>query len=639
MIICPECELANPKENRFCQHCGFTLIVTCPRCSADVSYTEDQCPECDAWLSSPYLAFVVQGDPATLMTAGYIDSQQRYIITAVTESIQETSRGIRVIDTQPKTASYLEQTLKQEEENLLKLERDNKEALSDPNLWQQMGVPAIARHYLSLHEIDSIFPLLHDAWISAEHQIIVLENRQDFNSFTQYLKKQQVAYEQICHWILQMTQVWRELESIHCCQTLLNLDNLRLDGDQNLVLQRIFSDPLDYQPMIRELTELWQVLFDLPNVPQCEGFNDIVEETRTGAIDDVAGLQRALKKLLFDMMLVEIGHSPQPTQQGGEQSWEQRVEFTEEIEDYEDEPTEQILDPLNLPAEVHDQPTEILPMCLYSLDEVGMSDIGCQRDHNEDYFGIYKKIEKQATILGKTLHAQGLYIVCDGMGGHAAGEVASALSVETLQQYFQENVIDTLPDEQTIKDAIWRTNQTIYDININNSSSGSGRMGTTLVMIVVRDSQVAIAHVGDSRIYRISRKRGLEQLTIDHEVGQREIQRGLDPEAAYGRADAYQLTQAIGPRDNSQVRPDVNFFNLHEDCLFLLCSDGLSDNDLVEKYWEKRLLPLISSQANLEQGVADLIELANKHNGHDNITAVLVRLKFRPKVEEPQPMP
>ena len=221
------------------------------------------------------------------------------------------------------------------------------------------------------------------------------------------------------------------------------------------------------------------------------------------------------------------------------------------------------------------------------------------------------------------------------MGGHAAGEVASALSVESLQNYFQKHWQDKLPDEETIKQAIWQTNQKVYDINLKNSRSGSGRMGTTLVMVLVQDNKAAIAHVGDSRIYRISRKWDLEQLTVDHEVGQREIQKGVEPDIAYGRADAYQLTQAIGPRDNAFVQPDVTFIDINEDSLFLLCSDGLSDNALLEQSWEKHLLPLLSSRANLDQGVKELIELANEHNGHDNITAVLVRVKVRPNLSAP----
>ncbi|MEM1427554.1 MAG: hypothetical protein AAGF75_13510, partial [Cyanobacteria bacterium P01_H01_bin.130] len=137
----------------------------------------------------------------------------------------------------------------------------------------------------------------------------------------------------------------------------------------------------------------------------------------------------------------------------------------------------------------------------------------------------------------------------------------------------------------------------------------------------------------DSRLYRLSRRRGLEQVTVDHEVGQREIQRGIDPVAAYSRPDAYQLTQALGPRDSEFIEPDVRFLEFDEDTLLLMCSDGLSDNDLVEDHWQTHLAPLLSSRANLDQGVNQLIELANQHNGHDNVTAMLVRAKVQPNMD------
>ena len=121
---------------------------------------------------------------------------------------------------------------------------------------------------------------------------------------------------------------------------------------------------------------------------------------------------------------------------------------------------------------------------------------------------------------------------------------------------------------------------------------------------------------------------------MDHEVGQREILRGVEPSIAYARPDAYQLTQALGPRDENFINPDVQFLQLSEDTLLLLASDGLTDNDLVEQHWRTHLEPLLSSRANLETGVSELIDLANQYNGHDNITAVLIRAKVRPNLEQ-----
>jgi protein phosphatase len=140
--------------------------------------------------------------------------------------------------------------------------------------------------------------------------------------------------------------------------------------------------------------------------------------------------------------------------------------------------------------------------------------------------------------------------------------------------------------------------------------------------------------VGDSRLYRLSSKQGLEQVTVDHEVGQREILRGIEPEIAYGRPDAYQLTQALGPRDENFINPDVQFLELNEDTLLILTSDGLSDNDLIEEHWQTHLEPLLSSETSLESGVSNLIDLANHYNGHDNITAVVIRAKVHSNHEQ-----
>ena len=208
------------------------------------------------------------------------------------------------------------------------------------------------------------------------------------------------------------------------------------------------------------------------------------------------------------------------------------------------------------------------------------------------------------------------------------------MAVETLINYFEQHWHDQIPDESKISEGILLANQTIYNTNMENNRSGSGMMGTTLVMSLLQNTSCAIAHIGDSRIYLITQARGLEQLTQDHEVGQREINRGVEPEIAYGRPDSYQLTQALGPRDSKFIRPEIEFLELDEDCLILLCSDGLSDNEFLEKHWQSFLQPLMNNNTNLQSGLYDLIDMANQHNGHDNITGVLLRIKLQPNFEE-----
>jgi protein phosphatase len=301
------------------------------------------------------------------------------------------------------------------------------------------------------------------------------------------------------------------------------------------------------------------------------------------------------------------------------------------------------LEPPAADDDMDDLPTIVLPMQLSGLEDAARTDVGQQREHNEDCFGMNVQFSKIDGLTGRQLHARGLYILCDGMGGHAGGEVASQLAVDTLQQYFKTywNALEPqdaangfkVPSAEVLKASVQAANQAIYDQNQSDSRLGSGRMGTTLVMLLLCDTVAAVVHVGDSRMYRYTRKRGLEQVTLDHEVGQREILRGLDPQVAYSRADAYQLTQALGPRDENFVDPDVQFIEIHEDTLFLLASDGLTDNDLLESHISEAIDPLLSSQTNLEQGAKQLVDLANRHNGHDNITVVAVRAKVRPNLQ------
>ena len=282
-------------------------------------------------------------------------------------------------------------------------------------------------------------------------------------------------------------------------------------------------------------------------------------------------------------------------------------------------------------ATENDDSQTILSMELSSLEYVAYTDLGRQRHHNEDYFSVDSQFHKLELPNHSIVTAQGLYILCDGMGGHAGGEIASELAVNTIRKYFQETwVKGELPGTESICDAIYLANQAIYELNQQESRSGTKRMGTTLVMLLLQNNQAAIAHVGDSRLYRLTHKQGLEQITIDHEVGQQEIARGVEPNIAYGRVDAYQLTQALGPRNEDYISPDVTLFNINEDMLLVLVLDGLSDNDCLETHWLTHLQPLLSYTTNLETGIQNLIELGNEYNGHDNLTAILVRVKVRP---------
>jgi protein phosphatase len=284
-------------------------------------------------------------------------------------------------------------------------------------------------------------------------------------------------------------------------------------------------------------------------------------------------------------------------------------------------------------------PTVNLPNRVLSLEAFGVTDVGTDRHHNEDFFVIDNRCTQIMDSESVQVYTRGVYILCDGMGGHAQGEVASRMAAETLALFFTEHWQESMPNEVSVKEAIFRANQTLYTLNESQTRLGSGRMGTTLVVAMLQDTQFRFAHVGDSRLYRLTHQHGLQQLTVDHEVGQRDINRGVAPDVAYARPEAYQLTQALGPRPSQVLQVEVQSLTLTEDSVFLLCSDGLTDNHLLERFQAQYLQPLLNFQVSLELGLQRLIELANAENGHDNVTVVAVRAKVLPAQSIPPVFP
>ena len=432
-----------------------------------------------------------------------------------------------------------------------------------------------------------------------------------------------------------MAKLWQPLHQISCAQSLLVSHNLRIDEDQSFCFQQLYMDSVDEPPTLKDLATAWQFCFSESNLDHLNNLNQLLDRVISGEIIEIEQLRLELHNLGLGEDEIESFdiHSNYPSvnipqSQSNNSLPNQNLETNkiDEQPSFFDENDEDMM----YSSDFEEQATAMIPMQLRSIIDASCTNIGSQRDHNEDFFGVRTIVEKKENNTENNLSVNGLYIVCDGMGGHAAGEVASAMAVENLQKYFHDSWQQKLPDHKNIEKGVLLANEALYQTNIDNSRSGSGRMGTTLVMALLQDTQLAIAHVGDSRIYRVTRKQGLEQLTLDHEVGQREINRGVEPDIAYGRPDAYQLTQALGPRENNYVRPDIQFMEVSEDCLLLLCSDGLSDNDLLEEHWQEYLEPLIATRSNLQEGLFKLVNFANEYNGHDNITAVLVRVKLKP---------
>ncbi len=527
---------------------------------------------------------------------------------------------IRVWDSQPLQKTYLETLIEQQDGS--ETAAATGPIADDPNIefWRQVGVCDPAIPYLVLQEsLSPAIPVLQDTWQKEGHGMIVVEHRADWDLLIEAWGSEAIPFSQLLYWLDETLRLWSELAKFHCCQSLLTDENLRLDEDQLLCFALLLPDPADQAaPPLSELGQLWKRLFAESGRTLYGPMLTLLERLGEGEIETVDQARTELQAIARQQEIEEAT----PTADN---------DPTPEPVSTEEDPDKMVYRGMG-----DDMPTVVLPMQLLSLSDAGFTDIGQQRDHNEDHFGIETSTVRRENVMSKHVQSNGLYIVCDGMGGHAAGEVASAMAVETLQQYFQTHWSDRsqLPDEDTIREGILITNEKLYSVNMKNARSGSGRMGTTLVMVLVSDINIAIAHVGDSRVYRITRKHGVEQLTVDHEVGQREILRGVDPQDAYARPDAYQLTQVLGPRDNDYVHPDVQFIELNEDTLLLLCSDGISDNDLIEQHYATYLTPLIASKANLDSGIIDLVDFANEFNGHDNITGVVIRIKMRPNADQ-----
>lgn len=256
------------------------------------------------------------------------------------------------------------------------------------------------------------------------------------------------------------------------------------------------------------------------------------------------------------------------------------------------------------------------------------TDSGPTRSHNED--ACYPDKDTPIRI---PLSEPALAIVCDGIGGQEGGEVASSMAIEVLRQQVEQMPLhqanwDPLSLTPKLKRAICIANDVICQRNDDENRQGRGRMGTTLVMALAHIHEIYLTHLGDSRAYWINHG-GCHQVTVDDDVASRQVRLGC---ALY--RDALQqgasgaLIQALGITSSVTLHPTVQRFPLDQDCIFLLCSDGLSDRDRVEQYWETEILPILNKQVDLATVRDRLIDIANTQNGHDNVTIALLHISI-----------
>lgn len=243
-------------------------------------------------------------------------------------------------------------------------------------------------------------------------------------------------------------------------------------------------------------------------------------------------------------------------------------------------------------------------MTVPTLQMSGRTDVGCAREHNED------QIAWDASA--------GVALLADGMGGHNAGEVASALAISVLHPLLRDLPADPLEQEVGMQNAVADANTEILhkaasDVVFNG-------MGTTLALVLFRDNGVMVGHVGDSRVYRLRDGR-LQQLTADHSLLQELVAGGfMTAEEAKLAVNKNVITRALGIEPTVDV--EVHHHEIQAGDLYLLCSDGL--NDMVTDNTIAQLL--LDYKDNLDVAADALVAEANRCGGNDNISVILARV-------------
>lgn len=376
------------------------------------------------------------------------------------------------------------------------------------------------------------------------------------------------------NWLWQIAKLWKPLASKKVASTLLNSDLLRINGQVLQVLQLEVDE--EYQPCLRNLGNLWQEWSNNAHPSVRDVIAQLSNFLATGKIEDIrqaiAVLDRALDRYRSSRK--------------------------------------------------------------YFYQIYALSDSGPNRNNNEDAAYPIHRDRKKIPYSENSLA-----IVCDGVGGHDGGEIASK---ETIK-YLKSKIAQLFQEEQNyspgkvlsrLTEYINDSNDLISKRNDSEQRQERQRMGTTLVMALSRAHEMYLAHVGDSRIYWITPK-SCHQVTTDDDLASREVRLGYAiyrDSLQYPSAGA--LIQAIGMRDSTALHPNLQRYMIEDDCIFLLCTDGLSDFDRVEQYWQHEILPVLNKEQDLASAVENLIHIANRDNGHDNVTVALVHCQVSPQIDQ-----
>ncbi|MBD2164031.1 protein phosphatase 2C domain-containing protein [Calothrix membranacea FACHB-236] len=377
------------------------------------------------------------------------------------------------------------------------------------------------------------------------------------------------------NWLWQLANLWQPLLSENVASSLLDPYLIRVEGSLVRLLELRADDST--APTLIDLGEFWQQLQKLAKPAIAE----LIHKISSSLINEEIRSAEQLIAVL-DYGLAQLGRSQKPT-----------------------------------------------------IKIFTKTDTGPSRQRNED--ACYPPPD---TLVSKPPQPTALAIVCDGIGGHEGGNVASNLAIETIQN--QVNQLTKVPSDHIdpamlltdLESAVAVVNDKISQRNDSENRQGRKRMGTTLVMALPMAHEMYITHVGDSRAYWITRQ-GCYQVTLDDDVASREVRLGYAVyREAIEQSGSGSLVQALGMSPSTSLHPTSQRFILDEDAVFLLTSDGLSDFDRVEDYWETEILPILTGQTDVVEVAEKLVEIANTKNGHDNVTIALVH--YQVKYVEPQ---
>jgi protein phosphatase len=269
----------------------------------------------------------------------------------------------------------------------------------------------------------------------------------------------------------------------------------------------------------------------------------------------------------------------------------------------------------------------------FSVKSFGLTDPGRARTSNEDHFLIAVLMKTMRIELSslpqemaKFSDDEGhLFLVADGIGGHQGGEHASALAIQTLENFFLNTLKWFLHARESEEKAVISELESAFneaDHKVMDEASAHAEltgMGTTVSMAYILESELFVAHAGDSRCY-LYRGGELHQLTRDHTVVQEMLSQGLlAAEQLKKHPMRHVITNAIGGNE-SGVEAEVHKLAIEHDDLILLCTDGLTD-----MMSDARIAKIVGSERNLETACQMLVSEANEAGGRDNITVVLAR--------------